>query len=80
MNRLDEEMIKSLFGCTTSNMVKSEGAKCSITAPPKQQQRILDPRKSQNIAILLRALTVKSIRKSGQQQNTILDGESEKTI
>lgn len=55
---LDEEMIESLFGCTTSNTVKSEAAKCSVTPPPKQQQRILDPRKSQNIAILLRALTV----------------------
>lgn len=55
---LDEEMIESLFSYTTSNTVKSEAAKCSVNPPPKQDQRILDTRKSQNIAILLRALTV----------------------
>lgn len=55
---LDEEMIESLFSYPTSNTVKSEAAKCSVNPPPKQHQHILDPRKSQNIAILLRALTV----------------------
>ncbi|XP_057826533.2 formin-like protein 8 [Cryptomeria japonica] len=58
---LDEEMIESLFGCNTTNTtntVKNEATKSSVVHPPAKDQPILDPKKSQNVAILLRALNV----------------------
>lgn len=57
---LDEEMIESLFGCNTTNTVKNEANKPSVVHPPSNDQPLLDPKKSQNIAILLRALNVTS--------------------
>eukprot|EP01018_Ginkgo_biloba_P024379 Gb_11092 [translate_table: standard] len=57
--RLDEEMIESLFGYNPTATVKSEVAKPSAALPSsRKMDQILDPRKSQNIAILLRALNV----------------------
>ncbi|KAH9291937.1 hypothetical protein KI387_042874, partial [Taxus chinensis] len=55
---LDEEMIESLFGCNTTNTVKNEATKSSVVSPAAKNQHILDPKKSQNIAILSRALNV----------------------
>ncbi|KAH9331153.1 hypothetical protein KI387_003261 [Taxus chinensis] len=56
--RVDEEMIESLFGFTPDKEVKGV-ANSSVDVPQSRQiTQILDPRKSQNIAILLRALNV----------------------
>lgn len=57
--RLNEEMIESLFMVNNNNnnnsnlMGKENGG-----AFGNQENRVLDPKKSQNIAILLRALNV----------------------
>jgi hypothetical protein len=55
--RLDEKMIESLFGYDPNQKVKNEVTNPSVPVP-RQKAQILDPRKSQNIAILLRALDV----------------------
>lgn len=47
--------MESLFGSNSGN---HEATKRSALPPVEQQFRILDPKKSQNIAILLRALNV----------------------
>lgn len=52
--RLNEDAMESLFGC---NSVK-EGTAKSAAPAMEQEIRVLDPKKSQNIAILLRALNV----------------------
>ncbi|KAF8014049.1 hypothetical protein BT93_H0015 [Corymbia citriodora subsp. variegata] len=56
--QLNEEMIETLFMVNSSKL----GAKDSIPRPIltslNQENRVLDPKKSQNIAILLRALNV----------------------
>lgn len=51
-------MIESLFGCNTANSVPKEGTRKSVLPPVERENRVLDPKKSQNIAILLRALNV----------------------
>lgn len=52
--------MESLFGCNsaTSTSVPKEVVRKSVLPPPQQENRVLDPKKSQNIAILLRALNV----------------------
>ncbi|KAG0480826.1 hypothetical protein HPP92_011422 [Vanilla planifolia] len=53
--QVNEERIESLFVCNT----KKETSKQSILTIPKQENRVvLDPKKSHNIAILLRALNI----------------------
>lgn len=56
--QINEEMIETLFVYNTPTQVKSEATRHSVHPPLGQNQRILDPKKSQNIAILLRALNV----------------------
>lgn len=51
-------MMESLFGCSSANSAPKEGSRKSVLAPVEQENRVLDPKKSQNIAILLRALNV----------------------
>lgn len=53
-------MIESLFGFNSANSssVPKETPKKSVIPPIQQENRVLDPKKSQNIAILLRALNV----------------------
>lgn len=53
--QLNEDAMESLFGC---NPVPKEGSKKSGVGGMEQEMRVLDPKKSQNIAILLRALNV----------------------
>ncbi|KAK7263566.1 hypothetical protein RJT34_31158 [Clitoria ternatea] len=53
---INEEMMESLFGCTNPN--KNERKKDSPAADTVQYIRIIDPRKAQNLSILLRALNV----------------------
>ena len=56
--RLNEEMIETLFVVNTPNPKPKDTTPRSVLAPPHQEDRVLDPKKSQNIAILLRALNV----------------------
>ena len=50
--------MESLFGCNSTNSVPKEPTRKSVLPPVEQEDRVLDPKKSQNIAILLRALNV----------------------
>lgn len=57
--RLNEDMMESLFGCNSVNSVPKEPTtRKSVLPPVELENRVLDPKKSQNIAILLRALNV----------------------
>ncbi|XP_068665219.1 formin-like protein 1 [Aristolochia californica] len=56
--QLNEEMIETLFVCKTTNATPKEMPRRAILSSPNQENRVLDPKKSQNIAILLRALNV----------------------
>lgn len=53
-------MIETLFGCNaaTNSANKEAIRRPAIPIPKAQENRVLDPKKSQNIAILLRALNV----------------------
>ncbi|KAI3992163.1 hypothetical protein MKX01_015054 [Papaver californicum] len=56
--QLNEDMIETLFGCNQTNRVQKDTTKKSVLPPAEAEHRVLDPKKSQNIAILLRALNV----------------------
>ncbi|CAL0318070.1 unnamed protein product [Lupinus luteus] len=56
--KLNEEMIETLFIVNTPNTKPKDNTPRSVLTPPSQEDRVLDPKKSQNIAILLRALNV----------------------
>ncbi|KAG2717105.1 hypothetical protein I3760_03G157600 [Carya illinoinensis] len=57
--QFNEEMIESLFGYTNINKNKIERKKESTSLEPSAQYiRIIDPKKAQNLSILLRALNV----------------------
>lgn len=51
-------MIETLFTANNTNMVAKDNGRRPIMASLVQENRVLDPKKSQNIAILLRALNV----------------------
>ncbi|XP_068656416.1 LOW QUALITY PROTEIN: formin-like protein 8 [Aristolochia californica] len=55
--QLNEDMIQTLFVSNSMNSMQTE-ATGRPNLPPNQENRVLDPKKSQNIAILLRALNV----------------------
>lgn len=56
-DRLNEEMIETLFMANSSGNGK-DGARRQLVGEASQENLVLDPKKSQNIAILLRALNV----------------------
>ncbi|KAI4354076.1 hypothetical protein L6164_002976 [Bauhinia variegata] len=56
--KLNEEMIETLFVVNAPNTKPKDTTPCSVLPPPHADDRVLDPKKSQNIAILLRALNV----------------------
>lgn len=56
--RLNEEMIETLFVVNTPNMNPKETVLRPTLPILSQEDRVLDPKKSQNIAISLRALNV----------------------
>ncbi|XP_058101899.1 formin-like protein 1 [Magnolia sinica] len=56
--QLNEEMIETLFVCNATNSTPKEMTRRLVLPSPNQENRVLDPKKSQNIAILLRALNV----------------------
>lgn len=69
--RLNENMIETLFVSNGTGAAQKEGSKRPGLQSFQQEDKVLDPKKSQNIAILLRALNV------NQQEVTeaLLDGE-----
>ncbi|XP_071720118.1 uncharacterized protein [Rutidosis leptorrhynchoides] len=60
--KLNEEMIESLFIVKTPNSSNSNETptvkRSILSSPASNENRVLDPKKSQNISILLRALNV----------------------
>ncbi|KAL8472925.1 hypothetical protein ACS0TY_029953 [Phlomoides rotata] len=68
--QLNEDAMESLFGCNSGNTASKEGSK---KLGMEQEMRVLDPKKSQNIAILLRALNVTREEVS----EALLDGNPE---
>ncbi|OIT22064.1 PREDICTED: formin-like protein 2 [Nicotiana attenuata] len=56
--KLNEEMIETLFVVKNPALNTSATAKHLVVPSMSQENRVLDPKKSQNIAILLRALNV----------------------
>ncbi|XP_022761468.1 formin-like protein 2 [Durio zibethinus] len=56
--QLNEEMIETLFMVNNSNLATKDNVRRQILPSVNQENRVLDPKKSQNIAILLRALNV----------------------
>ncbi|KAJ6288770.1 hypothetical protein OIU76_024701 [Salix suchowensis] len=56
--QLNEDMMETLFGCNSAISVPKEATRKSVLPPVEHENRVLDPKKSQNIAILLRALNV----------------------
>ncbi|KAF8089680.1 hypothetical protein N665_0499s0008 [Sinapis alba] len=53
--RVNEDRMEHLFGC---NSAPKEPVRRSVMPPAENENRVLHPKKSQNIAILLRALNV----------------------
>nr|GEW80058.1 formin-like protein 6 [Tanacetum cinerariifolium] len=56
--QLNEDVMESLFGCDSGGSGKKEDGRRAAAGPVVRENRVLDPKKSQNIAILLRALNV----------------------
>ncbi|XVF32008.1 hypothetical protein REPUB_Repub17cG0044300 [Reevesia pubescens] len=56
--KLNEEMIETLFVVNTPNSKSKQTTPRSVLPLPNQENRVLDPKTAQNIAILLRALNV----------------------
>ncbi|KAJ0867467.1 putative formin, FH2 domain-containing protein [Helianthus annuus] len=56
--QLNEDIMESLFGCNSGSSTKKDDSRKPGTPPAMLENRVLDPKKSQNIAILLRALNV----------------------
>ena len=50
--------MESLFGCDSGGSGKKEDGRKPSVGPVNREHSVLDPKKSQNIAILLRALNV----------------------
>ncbi|MCE3051484.1 hypothetical protein HAX54_049954 [Datura stramonium] len=58
--QLNEEMIETLFTINSSNLNSKDGIRRPIIPVMNQENQLLDLKKSQNIAILLRALQITS--------------------
>lgn len=56
--QLNEDVMESLFGCDSGGSGKKEDGRKPSVGPVIRENSVLDPKKSQNIAILLRALNV----------------------
>lgn len=50
--------MEHLFGFSSTSSAPKEPVRRSVMPPAENENRVLDPKKSQNIAILLRALNV----------------------
>lgn len=59
INRFSEEMIETLFGYNATDKNKDHTRKNSASQDPTFQYiQIIDPKKAQNLSILLKALNV----------------------
>lgn len=56
--RLNEKMIETLFVVNKTSLKPKDATTDSLFHRPNQEERVLDPKKSQNISILLKALNV----------------------
>ncbi|PSS36028.1 Formin-like protein [Actinidia chinensis var. chinensis] len=71
--KLNEDMMETLFGCNSTNSAPKEPIRRSVLPPVEHENRVLDPKKSQNIAIMLRALNVTR----DEVSEALLDGNPE---
>ncbi|KAE8671466.1 Formin-like protein 1 [Hibiscus syriacus] len=71
--QLNEDMMETLFGCNSTNSVPKEPIRRLVLPPVELENRVLNPKKSQNIAILLRALSVTR----DEVSEALLDGNPE---
>ncbi|KAL0395827.1 UNVERIFIED_CONTAM: Formin-like protein 6 [Sesamum calycinum] len=71
--QLNEDAMESLFGCNSMNSVPKVATRKSVLPSFRLENRVLDSKKSQNIAILLRALNVTREEVS----EALLDGNPE---
>lgn len=58
MHRFNEEMIESLFGYTAPDKNKMKSKDPTSQDAANQYIQIIDPKKAQNLSILLKALNV----------------------
>ncbi|GFZ01810.1 formin homology 1 [Actinidia rufa] len=56
--KLNEKLIETLFVVNTPNSNSKDSIRHQVLPSPNQENRVLDPKKAQNIAISLRALNV----------------------
>jgi hypothetical protein len=70
-NRVNEEMIETLFVSNSTRRSSMIGAKGTNGNLCTQENKVLDPKKSQNIAIMLRALDATK----DEVSKALLDGE-----
>ncbi|KAJ4897136.1 Formin-like protein 6 [Raphanus sativus] len=71
--QVNEDRMEHLFGCSSASSAPKEPVRRSVMPPAENENRVLDPKKSQNIAILLRALNVTREEVS----EALLDGNPE---
>ncbi|KAJ0234338.1 Formin-like protein 6 [Hirschfeldia incana] len=71
--RVNEDRMEHLFGCNSASSAPKEPVTRSVMPLAENENRVLDPKKSQNIAILLRALNVTREEVS----EALLDGNPE---
>ncbi|CAL9151949.1 unnamed protein product [Musa hybrid cultivar] len=71
--QLNEDIIESLFVNITSSSLPKATSRRQRVLPLDEEKRVLDPKKSQNIAILLRALNVTR----EEVHDALLDGNPE---
>ncbi|CAA6657520.1 unnamed protein product [Spirodela intermedia] len=70
--QLNEEAFETLF-CNSASVASGEGNRGRARPSPKQENRLLDPKKSQNMEILLKAFNV-----TGEEvSEALLDGNPE---
>uniref|UniRef100_A0A803KTR7 Formin-like protein n=1 Tax=Chenopodium quinoa TaxID=63459 RepID=A0A803KTR7_CHEQI len=71
--QLNEEMIETLFKANGPGIAAKDGPRRSIPPLMDEEYRVLDPKKSQNIAILLKALNVTE----GEVCEALLEGNAD---
>ncbi|GAB2298176.1 hypothetical protein Dimus_032248 [Dionaea muscipula] len=71
--KLNEEMIETLFVVNAPGSNSKETSRIRVLPLPKQENRVLDPKKAQNIAILLRAVNVTS----EEVRDALLEGNAD---
>uniref|UniRef100_A0A803M5P2 Formin-like protein n=1 Tax=Chenopodium quinoa TaxID=63459 RepID=A0A803M5P2_CHEQI len=71
--QLNEEMIETLFKANGPGIATKDGPRRSILPLMDEEYRVLDPKKSQNIAILLKALNVTE----GEVCEALLEGNAD---